>query len=134
MSLLVLGQHQFNGILDAVPALSRKMLAAMATRLREADEKAMASVCVSAPPTGGAAKLPCPFPRLDTGGLSHARHQEARGGADRYGGALVVIAVGVATDSLGFELFGGAGAARRDPARAVWRPGSWPPRSPSAWC
>ncbi len=42
MTLLVLGQRQFNGVLDAVPALSRKMLAAMATRLREADEKAMA--------------------------------------------------------------------------------------------
>ena len=44
MDLLVLGQRQFNGILDAVPALSRKMLAAMATRLREADEKAMAVI------------------------------------------------------------------------------------------
>lgn len=40
MLLLVLGQRQFNGILDAVPALARKMLAAMATRLREADAKA----------------------------------------------------------------------------------------------
>lgn len=40
MLLLVLGQRQFNGILDAVPALSRKLLAAMATRLREADERA----------------------------------------------------------------------------------------------
>jgi CRP-like cAMP-binding protein len=40
MKLLILGQRQFNGVLDAVPALSRKMLAAMATRLREADEKA----------------------------------------------------------------------------------------------
>jgi len=40
MKLLVLGQRQFNGVLDSVPALSRKMLAAMATRLREADEKA----------------------------------------------------------------------------------------------
>jgi CRP-like cAMP-binding protein len=40
MKLLVLGQRQFNGVLDAVPALSRKMLAAMATRLREADDKA----------------------------------------------------------------------------------------------
>ena len=44
MNLLVLGQRQFNGVLDAVPALSRKMLAAMATRLREADEKAMSSI------------------------------------------------------------------------------------------
>jgi CRP/FNR family cyclic AMP-dependent transcriptional regulator len=40
MTLLVLGQRQFNGVLDSVPALSRKLLAAMATRLREADEKA----------------------------------------------------------------------------------------------
>jgi CRP-like cAMP-binding protein len=40
MKLLVLGQRQFNGVLDAIPALSRKMLAAMATRLREADDKA----------------------------------------------------------------------------------------------
>jgi len=40
MQLLVLGQRQFNGVLDAVPALSRKLLAAMSTRLREADEKA----------------------------------------------------------------------------------------------
>jgi CRP/FNR family transcriptional regulator, cyclic AMP receptor protein len=40
MVLLVLGQRHFNGILDAVPALSRKLLAAMATRLREADARA----------------------------------------------------------------------------------------------
>ncbi len=40
MTLLVLGQRQFNDVLDSVPALSRKLLAAMATRLREADEKA----------------------------------------------------------------------------------------------
>lgn len=40
MHLLVLGQRQFNGVLDAVPALDRKLLAAMATRLREADAKA----------------------------------------------------------------------------------------------
>ncbi len=44
MTLLVLGQRQFNGILDAVPALSRKLLAAMATRLREADDRAMANI------------------------------------------------------------------------------------------
>jgi len=31
-------------VLDAVPALARKLLAAMATRLRDADEKAMASI------------------------------------------------------------------------------------------
>jgi CRP/FNR family transcriptional regulator, cyclic AMP receptor protein len=40
MTLLVLGQRQFNAVLDAVPALSRKLLAAMATRLRESDDKA----------------------------------------------------------------------------------------------
>jgi CRP-like cAMP-binding protein len=40
MTLLVLGQRQFNGVLDAVPALGRKLLAAMATRLREADARA----------------------------------------------------------------------------------------------
>jgi CRP-like cAMP-binding protein len=40
MLLLVLGQRQFNGVLDAVPALGRKLLAAMATRLRESDAKA----------------------------------------------------------------------------------------------
>jgi CRP/FNR family cyclic AMP-dependent transcriptional regulator len=40
MVLLVLGQRQFNGVLDAMPALSRKLLAATATRLREADQKA----------------------------------------------------------------------------------------------
>jgi len=40
MLLLVLGQREFNGVLEAVPALSRKLLAAMATRLRESDTKA----------------------------------------------------------------------------------------------
>ena len=44
MTLLVLGQRQFNGVLDAVPALSRKMLAAMATRLREADDRALGNI------------------------------------------------------------------------------------------
>ena len=40
MTLLVLGQREFNAVLDTVPALSRKLLAAMATRLRESDDKA----------------------------------------------------------------------------------------------
>ena len=40
MTLLVLGQREFSGILDEVPALSHKLLAAMAARLREADAKA----------------------------------------------------------------------------------------------
>jgi CRP-like cAMP-binding protein len=38
--LLVLGQRQFNGIINEVPSLARKLLAAMADRLREADAKA----------------------------------------------------------------------------------------------
>src|SRR5580658_2787162 len=37
MDLLVLSQRQFNGLLESVPTISRKMLAAMAQRLREAD-------------------------------------------------------------------------------------------------
>ena len=44
MLLLVLGQRQFNGVLDAVPSLSRKLLSAMATRLRESDLKAAALI------------------------------------------------------------------------------------------
>lgn len=40
MELLVLGQRQFNGLIDAVPSLTRKLLQAMATRLREADAQA----------------------------------------------------------------------------------------------
>ena len=38
--LLVLGQRQFNGMINAVPSLAHKLLAAMADRLREADAKA----------------------------------------------------------------------------------------------
>ena len=37
MDLLVLSQRQFNSLLESVPTISRKMLAAMANRLREAD-------------------------------------------------------------------------------------------------
>lgn len=40
MDLLVLSQRQFNSLLTSVPTISRKMLAAMANRLREADAKA----------------------------------------------------------------------------------------------
>jgi CRP-like cAMP-binding protein len=40
MTLLILGQREFNAVLDSVPALSRKLLAAMATRLRESDDRA----------------------------------------------------------------------------------------------
>jgi CRP/FNR family cyclic AMP-dependent transcriptional regulator len=40
MDLLVLSQAAFNGVLDTVPQMSRKLLAAMAERLREADRRA----------------------------------------------------------------------------------------------
>jgi CRP/FNR family transcriptional regulator, cyclic AMP receptor protein len=40
MDLLVLSQRQFNSLLESVPTISRKMLAAMANRLREADARA----------------------------------------------------------------------------------------------
>jgi len=40
MSLLVLGQREFAGLLDQIPSLSYKLLATMAARLREADAKA----------------------------------------------------------------------------------------------
>ncbi len=40
MVLLVLEQRHFLGLLDTVPSLSRKLLGAMATRLREADKLA----------------------------------------------------------------------------------------------
>ena len=40
MTLLVLDQRHFNGLLDAIPALSHKLLVAMAGRLREADQRA----------------------------------------------------------------------------------------------
>jgi len=41
MTLLVLEQRRFNGLLDEMPTLGRKLLAAMALRLREADAKAL---------------------------------------------------------------------------------------------
>jgi CRP/FNR family transcriptional regulator, cyclic AMP receptor protein len=37
MDLLVLSQRQFNSLLQSVPSIARKMLAAMAGRLRESD-------------------------------------------------------------------------------------------------
>jgi len=37
MEVLVMSQRQFNGLLDSVPTIARKMLAALANRLREAD-------------------------------------------------------------------------------------------------
>ena len=39
MKLLVIGQREFSGVIDEVPGLSHKLLAAMASRLREADSK-----------------------------------------------------------------------------------------------
>jgi CRP/FNR family transcriptional regulator, cyclic AMP receptor protein len=40
LDVLILSQRQFNGLLDSVPTIGRKMLAAMANRLREADHRA----------------------------------------------------------------------------------------------
>ena len=40
MRLLVIGQREFSAVLDEVPMLAHKLLAAMAARLREADTKA----------------------------------------------------------------------------------------------
>ena len=40
MDVLVMSQRQFNGVLESVPTISRKLLSALATRLREADAKA----------------------------------------------------------------------------------------------
>jgi CRP-like cAMP-binding protein len=40
MDVLVMSQRQFNGLLQSVPTIARKMLSALATRLREADAKA----------------------------------------------------------------------------------------------
>jgi CRP/FNR family transcriptional regulator, cyclic AMP receptor protein len=40
MSLLVLEQRRFNGLLDAMPALAHRLLVAMSERLRDADAKA----------------------------------------------------------------------------------------------
>ena len=40
MELLILGQRDFNRVLDTIPTLGRRLLAVMATRLRESDAKA----------------------------------------------------------------------------------------------
>ena len=40
MTLLVLGQREFSGVLDEIPGLAHKLLSTMAARLREADSKA----------------------------------------------------------------------------------------------
>ncbi|MGH9302506.1 MAG: cyclic nucleotide-binding domain-containing protein [Acidimicrobiales bacterium] len=39
MDLLVLGQREFNGVIEQIPSLARKMLSAMSMRLRGADPK-----------------------------------------------------------------------------------------------
>ncbi len=41
MNVLVLGQREFNGVLDSVPGMAHKILAKMAERLREADSRAV---------------------------------------------------------------------------------------------
>jgi len=41
MTLLVLEQRRFNGLLDEMPTLSHKLLVAMCQRLRDADAKAI---------------------------------------------------------------------------------------------
>jgi CRP/FNR family transcriptional regulator, cyclic AMP receptor protein len=41
MTLLVLEQRRFNGLLEEMPTLARKLLVAMSQRLREADAKAL---------------------------------------------------------------------------------------------
>ena len=40
MEMLVMSQRQFNSLLESVPTIARKLLSALATRLREADAKA----------------------------------------------------------------------------------------------
>jgi CRP/FNR family transcriptional regulator, cyclic AMP receptor protein len=44
MDLLVLGKREFNSVLSTMPELSRKILIAMAARLRDADAKAMVNI------------------------------------------------------------------------------------------
>ena len=41
MTLLVIGQREFAAVLDEVPTLAHKLLATMASRLREADSRAV---------------------------------------------------------------------------------------------
>ncbi len=41
LELIVLGQREFLGVLDAVPTVAYKMLVSMAGRLRESDTKAL---------------------------------------------------------------------------------------------
>ena len=39
MSLLVIGQRQFLGVLDEVPALSHKLMSTLAGRIRDLDRQ-----------------------------------------------------------------------------------------------
>ena len=41
MDLVVLGQREFAGVIDAVPTMAHKLLGSMARRLREADTRAL---------------------------------------------------------------------------------------------
>jgi CRP/FNR family cyclic AMP-dependent transcriptional regulator len=41
LEVLIIGQREFLGVLDEVPAVAHKLLVSMATRLREADTKAL---------------------------------------------------------------------------------------------
>jgi CRP/FNR family transcriptional regulator, cyclic AMP receptor protein len=43
MKLLVLGQREFAGVLDEIPALAHKLLTVMAGRLRDADSRALSN-------------------------------------------------------------------------------------------
>ncbi|MFP5327116.1 MAG: cyclic nucleotide-binding domain-containing protein, partial [Acidimicrobiia bacterium] len=43
MELLVLGRREFTGLIDEVPSIAHKLLAAMALRLRDADANAAAT-------------------------------------------------------------------------------------------
>lgn len=43
MRLLILGQREFLGLIDEVPAIAHKLLATMAGRLREADARSAAT-------------------------------------------------------------------------------------------
>jgi CRP-like cAMP-binding protein len=40
LTVLVLGQREFAGVLDSVPGIAHKLLATLATRIRDLDEKA----------------------------------------------------------------------------------------------
>lgn len=42
MTVLVLGQREFSGVLDEVPGLAHKLLATLATRVRQLDEQVYA--------------------------------------------------------------------------------------------